>query len=128
MATNPLTLSTDIVVAAAVIILPDLIVVELATYNCPPTAFTLSFSNTVVAIVPRIFAFSTSKNPPFAAVNLNPLPATLLANPLDSIVPSCRIIIFPPVKASLLIVQPAISFPSSPSFTSVLPSAVPLPS
>ena len=128
LAANPVTLSTDIVVAAAVITLPDLIVVELATYNCPPTAFTLSFSNTVVAIVPRIFAFSTSKNPPFAAVNLNPLPATLLANPLDSIVPSCRIIILPPVKAVLLIVQPAISLPSCPNFTRMSSSAVPVPS
>ena len=85
---KPLALSTDIVVSAAVTILPDFIVVELATYNCPPTAFTLSFSNTVVDIVPRIRAFSTSKKPPFAAVNLNPLPATLVANPADSIVPS----------------------------------------
>ena len=125
---NPLALSTDIVVSVATTILPDLIVVELATYNCPPTAFTLSFSNTVVDIVPRIFAFSTSKKPPFAAVNLNPLPATLLANPLDSIVPSCRIIILPPVNASLVIVHPAISFPSPPSFTSSLLVPVPVPS
>ena len=50
-------------------------------------------SNTAVAIVPRILAFSTSKKPPFSALNLNPLPATSLANPADSIVPSLRIII-----------------------------------
>ena len=114
--------------AVAVTILPDFIVVEFATYNWPPTAFTLSFSNTVVDIVPRILAFSTSKKPPLAAVNLNPLPGTLVANPADSIVPSWRIIILPPVKAELVIVQPAISFPSPPSFTSSLLVPVPTPS
>ena len=35
---------------------------ELAIYNCPPTAFTASFSNTAVDNVPLILAFSTSKN------------------------------------------------------------------
>jgi hypothetical protein len=99
-----------------------------ATYNCPPTALTDSFSNTAVANVPRILAFSTSKNPPCAAVNLNPLPATSLANPADSIVPSCRIIILPPDNLSFVIVQPAISLPSPPSFTNVSVEPVPAPS
>ena len=139
--TNPVTFSTDIVVSLAgwsPAVLPPpasavgneepVNVVEFATYNCPPTAFTDSFSNTAVAIVPRILAFSTSKNPPSAAVNLNPLPATSLANPLDSIVPSLRIIIWPPLNLSWVIVQPAISFPSCPNFTRVSAEPVPVPS
>ena len=36
---------------------------EFATYNCPPTALTVSFSNTAVDKVPLIFAFSNSANP-----------------------------------------------------------------
>jgi hypothetical protein len=70
----------------------------------------------------------TSKKPPCAAVNLNPLPATLLANPLDSIVPSFLITIAPPVKVSFAIVQPAISLPSPPSFNNVSLEPVPAPS
>ena len=94
--------------SAAGCVAEEVNVVELAIYNCPPTAFTLSFSNTAVESVPRILAFSTSRNPPEAAVNLNPLPGTLLANPLDSIVPSLRIIISPPVIDTSSIVHPAI--------------------
>ena len=86
----------------------DVSVVEFATYNCPPTALTDSFSNTAVDNVPLILAFSTSRNPPDTAVNLNPEPATLLWNPSDSIVPSFLMIIEPPVNFSLSKVQPAI--------------------
>ena len=45
---------------------------EFATYNCPPTALTVSFSNTAVDNVPRIFAFSTSINPLFSAEIFQP--------------------------------------------------------
>ena len=110
-ATNPLAFTTDIVCCVAEWNPPGfsdepVSTVEFATYNWPPTAFTDSFSNTAVDNVPRILAFSTSKNPPLAAVNLNPLPATSLAKPADSIVPSLRIIISPPVKASAPKFQP----------------------
>ena len=61
---KPLTFSTDIdVVDFPTPTWEPLIVVEFATHNCPPTAFTVSFSNTVVLKVPLIFASSTSKNP-----------------------------------------------------------------
>ena len=95
---NPDTFSNDIVVvvaectpfgATAEPVSTD----EFATYNCPPTALTASFSNTAVDNVPLILAFSTSKKPPLFAVNLNPDPATLDANPADSMVPSLFIII-----------------------------------
>ena len=46
--------------------------VEFATINCPPTAFTVSFSNTVVFNVPRILASSTSKLPLFDVDSLTP--------------------------------------------------------
>ena len=108
MATNPPTLATDIVVSEAATNPseePDN-TVEFATYNWPPTAFTDSFSNTAVESVPLILAFSTSRKPPDAAVNLNPLPLTSLAKPSDSIVPSLLIIIEPPVIRSLPNVQP----------------------
>ena len=71
---KPLTLSTDIdVVDFPTPTSEPLIVVEFATHNCPPTAFTVSFSNTVVLKVPLIFASSTSKNPFLNVDNLNPL-------------------------------------------------------
>ena len=110
MATNPPTLATDIVVSEAATNPseePDS-TVEFAIYNWPPTAFTDSFSNTAVESVPLILAFSTSRKPPDAAVNLNPLPLTSLAKPSDSIVPSLLIIIEPPVIRSLPNVQPPI--------------------
>ena len=109
-ATNPPTFATDIVVSEVPTNPPKEpdSTVEFATYNWPPTAFTVSFSNTAVANVPRILAFSTSRNPPEAAVNLNPLPFKSLAKPADSIVPSLLIIIEPPVISSLPIDQPPI--------------------
>ena len=113
-ATKPVTFSTDIVVCAAVCIpfgaaAEPVRTVEFATYNCPPTALTVSFSNTAVFNVPLILAFSTSKNPPFCAVSLKPLPATSLANPVDSIVPSVAFKInLPPVNVVLPKVKPPI--------------------
>ena len=58
---NPLAFFTDIVVSADVT--EPVIVVELATHNCPPTAFTDSFSNVVVLNVPLIRTFSNSAVP-----------------------------------------------------------------
>ena len=46
--------------------------VELATYNWPPTAFTVSFSNTVVDKVPLTVTFWNSASPLLAEVNLHP--------------------------------------------------------
>jgi len=60
--------------------------VELATYNCPPTALTVSFSNTAVANVPRILIFSNSAVPLPSEDILQPL--TLDAKSAVSIVPS----------------------------------------
>ena len=44
----------------------------MATYNCPPTAFTVSFSKTAVDNVPRILAFSNSAVPLPSADILQP--------------------------------------------------------
>ena len=68
LGTKPEAFSTDIVVAVGGYVpagnaADDVNVVEFATYNCPPTALTVSFSNTAVDNVPRIFAFSNSANP-----------------------------------------------------------------
>ena len=58
---NPLAFFTDIVVSPAVT--EPVIVVALATHNCPPTAFTDSFSKVVVLNVPLILTFSNSAVP-----------------------------------------------------------------
>ena len=86
---------------------------ELPINNCPPTAFTVSFSNTAVDNVPRILAFPTSKNPLSNAVSLTPLPLPAILpdeKSADSIVPSLFSIKFPPLSVVVPIVQPAISF------------------
>ena len=99
---------------------------------------TVSFSNTAVFNVPLILAFSTSKNPPLSAVNLNPLPATLVANWFDSIVPVLNIVISPPVKLVAPNVQPPIvpdSAFNTPAFVTLngadakaaLPKCIPSP-
>ena len=72
-AVNPLAFATWIVVSLAPTSFEPVIVVELAIYNCPPTALTLSFSNTAVFIVPRIVTFSNSALPLFADDILQPL-------------------------------------------------------
>ena len=63
-ASNPLAFATCIVSSSTDIVAEPVMVVSFATCSCPPTAFTLSFSNTVVFNVPRILASSTSKNEP----------------------------------------------------------------
>ena len=59
--TNPLTLSTNNDVSDIAAELDS--AVEFPTYNIPPTAFTVSFSNVVVLNVPRILMFSNSAVP-----------------------------------------------------------------
>ena len=76
-ATNPVTFTTDIVVCAAVCnpfaaIAEPVRTVEFAMYNCPPTAFTLSFSNTAVDSVPLIVIFWNSAVPLSIADILQP--------------------------------------------------------
>ena len=68
---NPDIFSTLIVVSEAPTAEP-VIVVELATNNCPPTAFTVSFSNVVVASVPLTLTFSNSANPLSSADIIQP--------------------------------------------------------
>ena len=57
-----MTLTTDIVVCVGEcspsgFCADPVSTVEFATYNCPPTAFTVSFSNTAVDKVPLIVTF-----------------------------------------------------------------------
>ena len=76
-AVNPDTFITDIVVSVAATIDDESNVVELATISWPPTALTVSFSNTAVDNVPLIRAFSTSRKlapVPSLTVSKNPAP------------------------------------------------------
>ena len=72
-ATKPSAFFTGIVVVLASIILLPVTVVPFDTSSCPPTTFTLCFSNTAVLSVPLIDAFSNSASP--EAFILHPLPA-----------------------------------------------------
>ena len=117
--TNPLTFAKLIVTSVAeepelpaIISLPLLngcSVVEFATINCPPTTFTLSFSNTAVESVPLILAFSNSAVP---LPNVSILqPFKLVAKSALSIVPSaCNINPF----------SPSANTPPNPAFGIVL--------
>ena len=124
--TNPLTFSTLIVALLAEVIPEPDNTVEFATYNWPPTAFTVSFSNTAVDKVPRIVAFSNSAVPlPSESIlhPFTPLAKSAVSNlPLECMTKFCDCI------WSFVIVQPPMVFPSPPSFTNILESAVPLPS
>ena len=72
LATKPEAFSTDIVVAVGGYVpagnaADDVNVVEFATYNCPPTALTVSFSNTAVDIsniLPPFLDAELKKNVP----------------------------------------------------------------
>ena len=81
-------------------------VVELATHNCPPTAFTDSFSKVVVLRVPLILIFSNSAVP-FPSDEIfhpcNPLAKSLVCN-----IPSGFIIRLPPSIDEVVISQPPI--------------------
>ena len=83
-----------------------MIVVELATHNCPPTAFTDSFSKVVVLNVPLILTFSNSAVP-FPSDDIfqpfNPLAKSLVCK-----IPSGFIIRFPPSIELVVISQPPI--------------------
>ena len=125
-ATNPLTFTT-LIVAKLADIWPDPVsAVELATYNWPPTAFTVSFSNTAVERVPRIVAFSNSASPLPSEDILQPF--TPLAKSAVSNLPLECMIRLSDCIWSFVIVQPPMVLPSPPSFTNMLESAVPLPS
>ena len=65
--------------------------------NCPPTAFTLSFSKVVVDNVPRILAFSASIVP-FPSVDIL-IPFNPLVKFFDSIIES--VILNPPIVPPL---------------------------
>ena len=101
---NPLAFFTDIVVSPAVT--EPVIVVALATHNCPPTAFTDSFSKVVVLNVPLILTFSNSAVP-FPSDEIfhpfNPLAKSLVCK-----IPSGFIIRFPPSIEPVVIPQPPI--------------------
>ena len=124
--TNPLTLTT-LIVAKLADICPDPVkAVELATYNWPPTAFTVSFSNTAVDNVPLILTFSNSASPLPSDDILQPF-TPLAKSDVSNLPLECIIKLFDTIW-SFVIVQPPIVLPSPPSFTNVLESAVPLPS
>ena len=114
------------VVKLAEIVPEPLSTVEFATYNWPPTAFTVSFSNTAVFIVPRIVAFSNSAVPLFSADILQPF--TPLAKSDVSNLPLECITKLLDCIWSFVIVQPPIVLPSSPSFTRTSEEPVPVPS
>ena len=76
-------------------------------YNCPPTAFTVSFSNTAVDKVPLILTFSNSASPLFVEAILQPL--TPLAKFDVSIVPAEFNIRFPLLSVVAANAQPPIS-------------------
>ena len=101
---NPLAFLTDIVVSVAVI--EPVIVVELATHNCPPTAFTDSFSKVVVLNVPLILTFSNSAVP-FPSDDIfqpfNPLAKSLVCK-----IPCGLIIKLPPSIDPVVISHPPI--------------------
>ena len=96
-ATNPLAFATWILVSPVPTCWEPVIVVEFAISNCPPTAFTLSFSKTVVLKVPRITASSTSNFPLSADDNLSPF--TPGAKSLVFI--SVEFILNPPISPSI---------------------------
>ena len=102
---NPLALATDIVASFAVTFDPD-IVVALVTHNCPPTAFTDSFSNVVVLNVPLILTFSNSAVPFPSDDIFHPLKP--LAKSLVCKIPSGFIIKLPPSIEAVVIAQPPI--------------------
>ena len=62
-AAKPLAFATWIVVSLTPTSLEPVIVVEFPTYNWPPTALTVSFSNTAVLSVPRMVTCSNSALP-----------------------------------------------------------------
>ena len=101
---NPLAFFTDIVVSPEVT--EPVIVVELATHNCPPTAFTDSFSKVVVLNVPLILTFSNSAVP-FPSDEIfhpfNPLAKSLVCK-----IPSGFIIRLPPSIDDVVIPHPPI--------------------
>ena len=81
-------------------------VVALVTHNCPPTAFTDSFSNVVVLSVPLILTFSNSAVPlPSDDIfqPLNPLAKSLVCK-----IPAGLIIRFPPSIDAVVISHPPI--------------------
>ena len=94
------------------------VVVEFAIINCPPTTFTLSFSNTAVLNVPLILAFSNSAVPlpsldilqPF-----NPVAKSEVSNvPLDLIIKPVSASAYNPPKPEsgiVLICESVISHP-----------------
>ena len=101
-AENPLAFLTDIVASDKPT--EPVIVVELATHNCPPTAFTDSFSKVVVLNVPLILIFSNSAVP-FPSDEIfqpfNPLAKSLVCKR-----PSGFIKRFPPSIEAVVISQP----------------------
>ena len=103
-AENPLAFLTDIVTSLAPI--EPVSVVELATHNCPPTAFTDSFSKVVVLNVPLILIFSNSAVP-FPSDEIfhpcNPLAKSLVCK-----IPSGFIIRLPPSIDEVVISHPPI--------------------
>ena len=128
---KPLTFTNDIVALEADTVpcgwwADDVMVDELATYNWPPTAFTVSFSNTVVDNVPLIFTFSNSALPFCNESILQPFwPDAKFA---VSILPlECNIKLFDDI-VSVPIVHPAILFSDVPNSTIISLSAVPVPS
>ena len=113
-------MTTLIVAALADIAKEPVNVVELATYNCPPTAFTVSFSNTVVFKVPRIEIFSNSAWPLFVESNLKPF--TPLAKSFVSIKPlelSVRL-------APTIVLEPKVHPPTVPDVAFRTPALVTL--
>ena len=101
---NPVTFSTGILVAVALICAEPVIVVALPTCNCPPTALTLSFSNTVVDSVPLIFTFCASIIPLSAEDILTPF------SPLTKSVVSrlVSVIANPPIVPPVEVISPSV--------------------
>ena len=118
---NPLTFAT-LADKSLIPIVEPVTIVAFAICNCPPTAFTLSFSKVVVDNVPRIFAFSASINP-FCSVDIL-TPFSPLTKSLDSIFES--VIVNPPIVPPVAVILAAVTTPALVTLnTELAPNAIP---
>ena len=96
--------------------LEPVIVVEFPTYNWPPTALTVSFSNTAVLSVPRIVTCSNSALPlpaddilqpltPVWNVDVSNTPVEFITKLFEEIVPLASV--HPPIVPLVEVIAPA---------------------